>query len=63
MNARERYLETCSVNLRFEPISKMLRHGGYIPHIDHLVPPGVSLEDFAYYRTRLSDLVDQAGSV
>jgi len=30
----------------------MLRQGGYIPHIDHFVPPGVSLEDFTYYRTR-----------
>jgi hypothetical protein len=30
------------------PIGEMLRHGGYIPHADHFVPPDVSLADFTY---------------
>jgi uroporphyrinogen decarboxylase len=35
----------------------MLRHGGYIPHVDHQVPPDVSWEDFKYYRQRLAALI------
>lgn len=35
----------------------MLKSGGYIPHLDHLVPPEVSWEDFIYYRTRLRELI------
>jgi uroporphyrinogen decarboxylase len=35
----------------------MLQSGGYIPHIDHLVPPEVSWKDFIYYRTRLKEMI------
>jgi uroporphyrinogen decarboxylase len=35
----------------------MLRSGGYIPHLDHLVPPEVSFRNFVYYRTRLRELI------
>ena len=35
----------------------MLQSGGYIPHIDHLVPPEVSWEDFITYRTRLREMI------
>jgi hypothetical protein len=38
-------------------VSLMLQSGGYIPHIDHLVPPEVSWEDFIYYRTRLKEMI------
>lgn len=31
----------------------MLKRGGYIPHVDHHVPPDVPLENFVYYRNRL----------
>jgi len=31
----------------------MLKRGGYIPHVDHHIPPDVSLENFVYYRDRL----------
>ena len=32
-----------------ERISDLVRQGGYIPHLDHAVPPDVSLENFLYY--------------
>jgi uroporphyrinogen decarboxylase len=35
----------------------MLSQGGYIPHFDHLVDPGVSWEDFRYYRKRLNEMI------
>jgi uroporphyrinogen decarboxylase len=34
----------------------MLEHGGYIPCLDHSVPPDVSWQDFAYYRERLKEM-------
>lgn len=37
----------------------MLEQGGYIPYMDHLVPPDVSWENFYYYRTRLNSMIDQ----
>jgi hypothetical protein len=36
----------------------MLRRGGYIPSVDHYVPPDVSWPHFAYYRGRLGDMID-----
>ena len=35
----------------------MLKHGGYIPHIDHLVSPETSFENFKYYRRKLEEIV------
>jgi hypothetical protein len=49
------------IDAALEPIDEMLRHGGYIPHIDHFVPPEVSWKDFTYYRTRLNDAIDRYG--
>ena len=40
-------------------ITWMLKQGGYIPYMDHLVPPDVSWKNFRYYRTRLNQLIDQ----
>ena len=36
----------------------MLAHGGYIPHVDHMVPPDVSWEHFKYYRQKLNQLIE-----
>jgi uroporphyrinogen decarboxylase len=40
----------------------MLEQGGYIPYMDHLVPPDVSWENFYYYRTKLNGLIDRAAA-
>lgn len=39
----------------------MLKQGGYIPHVDHHVPPDVSWENFIYYRRKLNDMIDASG--
>ena len=36
----------------------MLRHGGYIPHLDHAAHPEISWPDFCYYRSRLRELIE-----
>ena len=35
----------------------MLDRGGYIPTVDHGVPPGISWEDFKYYREKLNTMI------
>ncbi len=35
----------------------MIEQGGFIPTVDHLVPPDVSLENFEYYMKRKLDLL------
>ena len=37
----------------------MLEHGGFIPYMDHLVPPEVSWENYVYYRERLNEMIDK----
>jgi hypothetical protein len=39
-------------------IPYMLQHGGYIPCLDHYVPPDVSWPDFVYYRGRLASMMN-----
>ena len=36
----------------------MLENGGYIPTIDHSVPPDISWENFKYYRKKINYLID-----
>jgi hypothetical protein len=38
-------------------VPAMLRAGGYIPYIDHYVPPEISFPDFVYYRQRLAEMI------
>jgi uroporphyrinogen decarboxylase len=35
----------------------MIEDGGFIPTVDHLVPPDVSLENFEYYMKRKQQLL------
>jgi hypothetical protein len=55
MNSREKFLAV----MNFET-GRLLRKGGYIPHIDHAVSEDVTWENFRYYRTRLNDICDKA---
>jgi uroporphyrinogen decarboxylase len=35
----------------------MLKRGGYIPHVDHHAHPGISWENFKYYRNLLNEMI------
>ena len=37
----------------------MLSQGGYIPFLDHLVPPTISWENFYYYRERVNQYIER----
>ena len=49
------------IDIELEKTGRLLRKGGYIPHIDHAVSEDVTWENFRYYRTRLNDICDNAG--
>jgi uroporphyrinogen-III decarboxylase len=41
-----------------EPVGRVLKTGGYVPHCDHFVPPEIPWEEFKYYRNRLNQIID-----
>ena len=46
-----------------EPVAALLDYGGYVPFGDHCISPGVSWEQFKYYRQRLNELIDSKGQI
>ncbi len=45
-----------------EKIPFLLQQGGFIPIVDHSVPPNISWENYKYYRTSLNLLIDKYSS-
>jgi uroporphyrinogen decarboxylase len=43
-----------------QPVTELLKHGGYIPFCDHSVPPAVPWEYFKYYREKLNDIIERS---
>ena len=41
-----------------EKVKRMLKKGGYIPYIDHAVPPDISWNNYKYYREKLNSIID-----
>jgi hypothetical protein len=39
-------------------VARLIARGGYIPYVDHAVPPGVSWENFTYYRECLNEIIE-----
>ena len=46
------------IDMELEKTSYLIKKGGYIPYIDHMVPPNSPWEDFKYYRNRLNEIID-----
>ncbi|NPV54153.1 MAG: hypothetical protein HPY71_11610 [Firmicutes bacterium] len=38
-----------AIDKELERIAPLLEQGGYIPHLDHLIPPDVTLKNYLYY--------------
>lgn len=45
-----------AIDGELEKAAVLLRQGGYVPMADHLVPPDVPLDNYAYFRHRLAEL-------
>ncbi len=46
------------IDKELEKVPFLLKRGGYVPFIDHSVPPLISWENFVYYRNALNKMVD-----
>jgi uroporphyrinogen decarboxylase len=46
-----------SIDRELERVTPLLEQGGYVPHLDHLVPPDISLGDYMYYREQKKILI------
>lgn len=47
------------IDKELEKVPHMLKKGGYVPFVDHSVPPLVSWDNFVYYREKLNDIIFQ----
>lgn len=47
------------IDKELEKVPHMLKTGGYVPFVDHSVPPLVSWDNFVYYREKLNDIIFQ----
>jgi uroporphyrinogen decarboxylase len=46
------------IDKELDNISWLISQGGYIPHIDHSVPPNSTWKNFVYYRSELNRIID-----
>jgi uroporphyrinogen decarboxylase len=46
-----------AIDRELERIKPLLGEGGFVPHLDHLVPPDISLADYLYYREQKQKLI------
>jgi uroporphyrinogen decarboxylase len=46
-----------AIDRELERIKPMLDQGGYVPHLDHLVPPDISFQNYCEYREKKMKLI------
>jgi uroporphyrinogen decarboxylase len=46
-----------AIDRELERISPLLEQGGFVPHLDHLVPPDIPLGNYMYYREQKKKLI------
>lgn len=59
INKMKLFGEKSEIDKELEKIPFMLKEGGYIPFLDHSVPPLVSWDNFIYYREKLNNMIEK----
>jgi uroporphyrinogen decarboxylase len=49
-----------AIDRELERMRPLLDQGGYIPHLDHLVPPNISYKNYCYYLEKKRKLIGKA---
>ena len=47
-----------SIDQELQYMSILVSKGGYIPFLDHHVPPNISWQNYKYYRNKLNNIID-----
>jgi len=48
-----------AIDAELARVTPLIREGGYVPGLDHSVPPDVAFADYCYYRLRLWETIEQ----
>ena len=51
-----------TIDTELKRITSSLTKGGFIPTVDHLIPPDVSWSNFTYYRKKLNDMINEVNA-
>jgi hypothetical protein len=54
-------LGPAAIDAELAKVSALLPYGGFVPHMDHQVPPDISWVNFQYYRRSLNALIEAGG--
>jgi len=46
-----------AIDKEWERLLPIIKRGGFIPHVDHRVPPDVSFDNYKYYRKRKCEII------
>jgi hypothetical protein len=57
VDKRELAKDEAAIEAQLRSLAPLVEEGGFIPTVDHLVPPDVSLSNFRYYAKRKADLL------
>ncbi len=57
MDKRELARGRRSIDEHLRTLAPLVEQGGFIPTVDHTVPPDVSLDNFRYYMERKAELL------
>mgnify|MGYP006279526389 CR=1 FL=1 len=49
-----------AIDRELDRIAPLLEQGGFVPHLDHLVPPDIAFDDYMYYREQKKKLIGKA---
>jgi len=49
IDKRELAKDKVAIRAEVDRVARLVEQGGFIPHVDHFVPPDVSYEDYLYY--------------
>jgi uroporphyrinogen decarboxylase len=58
VDKRELTRDKASIDTHLRSLAPLIEDGGFIPTVDHLVPPDVPLENFYYYMERKKNLLE-----
>ena len=58
VDKRELAKDRISIENELKKLSPIVQDGGFIPHVDHRIPPDVSFENFKYYLEFKRKIID-----
>jgi hypothetical protein len=55
---KKELVDNARIDKELEKVERILKIGGYVPYVDHTVPPNISWDNFKYYREKLNNIIE-----